>query len=239
MECLNISFLAAQTSRSLAYAQALEDAGIKIKHTLIYSDGSDGKLGQPARELRNDHRYFGDILLPRFDRNLQDIACRISEHVDEVKTSNVNDIEVVDVLNLIDTQAIIYSGYGKQIVKDSLLQLYKPIIHMHAGSLPRFRGSTTIYYEMLLTGKCGVTGIFLDNGIDTGKVIFHRLYPKPAHWIDIDHVYDPAIRADGLVRFLKSYYDKNFTVEEQENSNSTEYYVIHPLLKHIAILGSK
>ena len=239
MGTLNISFLAAETSRSIAYAQSLEAEGLRIKHSLLFSSSSYGKLGQPNKSLHGRKKYYKNILLPQFDEKLEDILCRISDSVEILKVSDVNASLVFNSVKELKTELIVYSGYGKQIVGEKFIELEKPILHMHAGTLPRFRGSTTIYYEMLLTGKCGVTGIFLDKGIDTGKIVFHQFYPKPSSDINIDHIYDPAIRADALVKFLQTQNQSEAQIKIQRDGNLNHYYVIHPILKHLAVLGSK
>ena len=51
----------------------------------------------------------------------------------------------------------------------------------------------------------------------------------------IDHVYDPLIRANHLIETVKMLKLKNIALEQQSDSDSQTYYVIHPVLKHVAI----
>ena len=53
----------------------------------------------------------------------------------------------------------------------------------------------------------------------------------------MDYIYDSAIRSDLLIETLKIYKENGFFPEffSQEGKGKT-YYVIHPLLKHIAML---
>ena len=84
-------------------------------------------------------------------------------------------------------------------------------------------------------GSIGVTSILLDDGIDTGQVIYKHSYKLNFDLRLIDHVYDPLIRANHLIETIKMLKLKNFALEQQSDSDSQTYYVIHPVLKHVAI----
>ena len=77
----------------------------------------------------------------------------------------------------------------------------------------------------------------LDRNIDTGPIVARRRYPKPRAGIDIDRIYDPAIRADLLVQVMSDYVNNGCLVplEQQAPEKGVNYYVIHPVLKHLAI----
>lgn len=55
----------------------------------------------------------------------------------------------------------------------------------------------------------------------------------------IDLYYDPFIRSEPLIDVLR-YYAENgdFPVESQESIDGETYFIIHPVLKHIAIGSS-
>ena len=112
-------------------------------------------------------------------------------------------------------------------------------IHAHAGWLPEYRGSTTIYYSLIDRNDCAVSVIELKPKIDTGDILARKRYSAPIPGIDIDYIYDNQIRADLLSETLRSYWEnKEFDmIISQNEEKSTTYYVIHPLLKHLAILS--
>ena len=61
--------------------------------------------------------------------------------------------------------------------------------------MPEYRGSTTVYYGLLNDGNCGVTAILLKPEIDNGDIVARKSTAPPSS-VDIDHLYDNAIRAD-------------------------------------------
>ena len=85
----------------------------------------------------------------------------------------------------------------------------------------------------------GVSAIMLDRDIDTGPVVARRRYPRPLSTMNIDQVYDAAIRADLLVRTLNAYKKTGSLppIDHQNPQQETPYYVIHPILKHLCILS--
>lgn len=64
--------------------------------------------------------------------------------------------------------------YGTSIIKGNLLQLYESrILNLHLGLSPYYRGGGTNYFPFV-NGEpefCGATYMFLDEGIDTGRII--------------------------------------------------------------------
>ena len=75
--------------------------------------------------------------------------------------------------------------------------------------------------------------------IDSGPIIARQRYPVPPPETDIDYYYDSVIRADLLISTLKRWRDEgDFEVpREQSLHEGATYYVIHPVLKHIALIS--
>jgi phosphoribosylglycinamide formyltransferase-1 len=70
--------------------------------------------------------------------------------------------------------------FGSSIIKGKILQLYKnKIINLHLGLSPYYRGSGTNYFALVNNKPelFGSTILFMDEGIDTGKII-HQIRPK-------------------------------------------------------------
>ena len=156
---------------------------------------------------------------------------------EEVNTSDVNDPHVIAKIKKTNIELFVYSGYGGVIVSKYLLETDKSFLHIHAGYLPDYKGSTTNYYSYLSEREMGASAIFLTSKIDSGPIILRRKYKPPKSLKDLDHIYDPAIRARLLVETLQLLIEEEDEIEVQENSGGDLYFIIHPVLKHIAIMS--
>ena len=112
----------------------------------------------------------------------------------------------------------------------------KKFLHIHPGKLPEYRGSTTIYYSLLQTNKVAATAIFLNEEIDKGNIICSKEFKFDFDAKLIDLVFDPLLRAEVLLAAIKLL-SKDKNCEKTQNSlMGTDYFIIHPILKHLAIL---
>jgi methionyl-tRNA formyltransferase len=83
----------------------------------------------------------------------------------------------------------------------------------------------------------GASSLFLSEEIDSGPVLLRRSFPSPPDMTEIDHVYDSAVRAKVLVETLERYRKTGeWQFELANNIGGETYYIIHPVLKHIAIM---
>ncbi len=225
MSRFGIVLIAAATPRSLEYLTALYHAGLNVDEVYILDDGSflpgqreEDKLGAMAERILN--------------------FCTKNEISSSTHPSNVNSDSIVGALRRSDSELAIYSGYGGQIVDKKILNAGKQILHIHLGSLPSYRGSTTIYYAILNGDDCSATAILLDSKIDTGVIVGEKTFPKPMPGSDVDYHYDIKYRSELLVDVV-SYYQKygSFRVETRQTpGEGKSYYVAHPVLRHIAML---
>jgi len=233
-----VVFLAAFTARSRAYAQALRQAGLSPEWTLTFGDkNKDGATNHFSSPPQN---IMSDLFLPNLQGSLSssiDGAGWPSRHCPQ---DNVNEPDLVTLLMELEPELVIYSGYGGQLVSAETLDCGVPFLHMHAGWLPDYRGSTTVYYSWLESNACGVSALLLDPDIDEGPLVARRRYPAPPNGIDVDLIYDNAMRADLLVRVLKDYRDQGkLAPTNQSRDLGQTFYVIHPVLKHIALLSGE
>ena len=124
---------------------------------------------------------------------------------------------------------------------EAYFALEKKFIHIHAGKLPQYRGSTTCYYSLLQERNICASVMFLNAQLDEGKVLgevsFSREDIRALGSIDIDTTIEPYIRAMALSEVMARYVQtREFESRAQSGAQSGMYYKIHPLLKHIAIL---
>ena len=230
-----VMLLAAQTTRSQAYIQSLVAHGLHPEAVIILGEDNVKK-----EQLNNNTmESWQGVGLPNLAEPLVVTCQNAGISIYHTTTPDVNAEETERCILDLSPKIIIYSGINGQIVRPRLLGLGAKFLHLHSGWLPDYRGSTTLYYSLLDGELPAVTAILLDNEIDTGHIVARQHYPNPSYDMDIDYLYDPAIRADLLVQVMRYYAStKNFLLSTQQNSDEQlPYYVIHPVLKHMAILS--
>ncbi|WP_205967795.1 formyltransferase family protein [Paraglaciecola sp. 20A4] len=224
--------LCGHTTRSIAYIQALCSANIIPCQIIVY--------GTSKSKFTSTRTHSNVSIQNMFTPNLElDILQSLDNYGLKYTSTEEQELSAPALLALIkeaDPDLIIYSGYGGQLVPASILSEF-PVLHIHSGWLPDYRGSTTLYYQILDENCCAASAILLDEQIDTGVIVARKRYPIPENGIDVDHLYDSTIRADLLVETLKQWLDPfkqwNKTTQTED---SLPFFIIHPLLKHLALL---
>ncbi len=237
MKLDGVLFIAARTARSRAYAQCMSAHGLEPEHVLIYGEQGGGRPGQGGNVTCN--HIDPSIFVPDLSLSLEDSCQGGTWNITTLGSESVNAVELVETLREISPQLVVYSGYGGEIAGPELLGLNIPFLHIHGGWLPDYRGSTTIYYSILQDRSCSASAILLSDDIDTGPVIAQETYPVPPAGVDVDYVYDSAIRANLLVKVLDDYAKQGgwHAMRPQTADEGKDYYVIHPVLKHLAMLA--
>ncbi len=234
MKLDRVLMLAAHTARSQAYLQALTRHELQPEQVVLFGEKSNAAPVLPASVTS-----WQGITLHDPAETLEQ-TCRKAGWTTMCRASgDVNAPEIAAVIRAASPDLVIYSGYGGQIVGESLLASGPRFLHVHSGWLPDYRGSTTLYYTLLNGEQPGVSALILDCAIDTGPIVARRHYPVPPVGMDLDRFFDHAIRADLLVRVLETYARKGGfdEVEPQNGRDGANYYVIHPVLKHLALLS--
>ncbi len=93
-------------------------------------------------------------------------------------TSNVNEDSFINLIKNLDPEVIVVVAFG-QILKKPILQIPdKGCINLHASLLPEYRGASPIH-QAVINGdnKTGVTTMFMDEGLDTGDIIYQKEIP--------------------------------------------------------------
>lgn len=233
MKLSNVVLLAGFSSRALVYFQLMQESGMLPFHVILFGIKDSYVAGKEVRIIK---RIVDD---PRINlsRSLMD-ECKSSGCPYTYITQNsVNCPEILDVLTRLKPSLVIYAGYGSQIVGKTLLAV-APFLHVHAGWLPEEKGSTTLYYSILKNRYCSASAILLSSDLDGGPILARERYFIPGPEIEIDHYYDSYIRADLLIRVLQDYSVSGKLPDPIDpTEKETMYYVIHPILKHIAIMS--
>ncbi|MGM0702859.1 MAG: formyltransferase family protein [Pseudomonadota bacterium] len=233
-----VVFLAADTMRSRSYAQALVAEGFYFDVVILVKSHEQARWGQstnPPAPPNNDLSFGSSF--PDLRRSLEDSCSALTDRVETVISGTVNCEAVCKLLQGLDPEFVIYSGFGGELVKPAVLTASGPMLHMHAGWLPDYRGSTTVYYSLLDHGVAGVTAILLSPEIDVGEMLCRCNYPPPPKGVELDYYYDGLIRSDMMVRVLKYVWINGGLPpsRKQDQARGEVYYIIHPVLKHLSV----
>jgi len=95
-----------------------------------------------------------------------------------VKVNSVNDSKVVEIINQFTPDAIIDIGTSviKKEIISSLRKIQPYLINWHTGITPEYRGCQPEFWALNNNDldKIGSTIHYLDEGIDTGKIILQK-----------------------------------------------------------------
>lgn len=238
---LKFAILLVNNNRSKSYLQNLINHGFVPTMAIVLNDRNVNLVEQTENDKliskNTDQNFF---------RKLKDIDLSFNEkeHILTTLDNNKIDYSLLDTLDVnselvikevskISDDYIIYSGPSGTILRKEILSLGKKFIHVHPGHLPRYRGSTTIYYSILDDLTVGCSVILLNEGIDEGPILYKNKYKIKEKNLDFDYVLDPLIRTKILIEFLSL---NKITPEHQDkNEEINTFYIIHPFLKHLSI----
>lgn len=232
--------LCGNTNRAKSYASALKTLSDYEIEGLVY--GVDrGSLDKSDCVTIDDNsaRYLGqmNVYIPKLGKHIIELFEEYNWDYRVVKEHNVNSSTVLSEIARRSYDYIIFAGYGGQILSSEHFSFDRQYIHCHPGWLPEERGSTTLYYSLLNNRKFSVTSFFMTAKIDDGKMLLRNSYVVPNFDIDIDIWIDNSLRADTLVKTLRILDESVTGFSKKSFEIDSEYYVIHPLLKHIALLS--
>ncbi|WP_017906241.1 formyltransferase family protein [Pseudomonas asplenii] len=236
MSSPDLVLLCARTARSVTYLQALHAAGIVPDQVLVYGQSNSTPHTNRAWQATQADGLF----LPDLKEDVSTCLERLGWPHVICAADALDDPVLLACVKMANPGLLVYSGYGGQLVPAALLKCY-PVLHIHSGWLPDYRGSTTIYYQILEQRQCAASALLLDESIDTGPVLARKVYPLPPAGLDVDYVYDNTIRADLLVQVLSGWRRDPASLkpltQEQSQAQTPPYFIIHPLLKHLALLA--
>ena len=214
--------------RSKAYIQKILHHQIHFEHIIFMNDNrTEKKYSEDIIKLSKDHGF--DISQPVMNTLLKN-----NLDFKEFSFVDINSPILIKYLQSLDTEFFIFTGGG--ILKHDILSSGVKFIHLHPGITPYYRGSTCFYYSILKENYAGVTAYIMDKNLDTGPILFQKKFQKPNHKY-LDDIFDPYIRSETLIKLLENK-TTPFTGSIKQNPFDGEtYHIIHPTLKHIAILS--
>ena len=203
----SLSVILANTNRSLFYFNELKKKKYFLDNIIFYSK-------------KNNLSFLKNLKNYKYKNNLK-----------VFKSNNINDKSIENEVLKIKSKYILFSGYNAEILKSDKI-LKKNIIHCHPGLLPKFRGSTVIYYSIIETNNISVSIFKISKKIDEGKILFTKKFNQPKNRIEIEKNFDHKIRAITLVSFLKQNKIK-FNILKSKYPNF--YYIAHPIIRNIIL----
>ena len=219
-----IGMIAADTSRTIYYLDGLIKERMFPEFVLVLIN-KDEQLLPGQENSKSENKLIGLL-------EFNNIPYKISED------KNINSNEVVQLIGSRHESIFIFSGFGGVLLREDILSTGKKFLHIHGGYLPDFKGSTTNYYSLLTENIIAASSMFLSNEIDSGSVLLRRKFSAPKDRTQIDHIYDSEVRSKVLIETLSKYIKSGIWDFDLKNNEGGEiYYIIHPVLKHLAILG--
>jgi len=216
--------VAADTTRTQYYIKKL------IKHKLLPN--------YILLLLNNDKDLLPGQSDSKTDNELVMLLKKANIQYDIAPNNDINSSEVVGMISNRPESVFIFSGFGGVLLHNNILEVGKKFLHVHGGYLPKYKGSTTNYYSLIDENTIGASSIFLTKEIDCGPVLLRKNFSAPKNRAEIDHIYDSEARSKVLIETLKQYVKSGGWDFELESGKGGEtFYIIHPVLKHLAILG--
>jgi len=221
----NIAMVAADTTRTKYYIKELIKNKLLPNYVLLLLNRDHELLpGQKETKTENELVALLKSASIKFEISLND---------------NINSDEIIRVIESRPEQVFIFSGYGGALLKEKILDTGKKFLHIHGGYLPDYKGSTANYYSLIEQNVIGASAIFLTKEIDCGPILLRNFFSPPRDRTKIDHISDSKVRAKVLVECLQNYIDSgSWKYELESNRGGETFYIIHPVLKHLTILGN-
>ena len=167
----------------------------------------------------------------KFKKKIYSLINKKKLNFKSFKRDNVDNKNVKKFLIKLKDKIIVYSGYGGIIIKSKSLFYNKIFLHSHSGKLPKYKGSTTIYYSLIKEKKIYCTTFIMNSKIDQGTILLIKKYPLIKNYKYLDN-YDNKIRAQNIVDTLINFRKLKKNAKKLKD-NFSPYYIIHPILRYL------
>ncbi|MEO7800524.1 MAG: formyl transferase [Ginsengibacter sp.] len=139
---------------------------------------------------------------------------------------SINSEETIELLKNINPDLIVVNG-TRIISKKVLSRVSCKIINTHAGITPKYRGVHGMYWALANHDKenSGVTVHFVDEGIDTGNIIYQRqVLPTMADNFSTYPLLQLAEGIEILLQAVNSYFNESIIVEKNYAQSNLWYH---------------
>jgi folate-dependent phosphoribosylglycinamide formyltransferase PurN len=151
------------------------------------------------------------------------------------KINSVNDLQTIEVIDSIKPDIILING-TRIIRKNIINKISQPMLNMHVGITPKYRGVHGAYWALANNdaGNCGVTIHFIDEGIDTGKIIKQSLIEVSDKDNFITYPILQSIKGAYLIdKIIKEYNSGKLIIESLCTSELSNLYSHPTLLEYL------
>lgn len=225
---MKIGIILTPDTRSKAYLQKIIQNNIKMDSIIFMNDNRIEKK-YDLEVIETGLKNGFDISIP-----VKETLKNSNLEYKELNFVDINHSKLVEFVKQNKIDVFIFTGGG--ILGNLILNTGSKFMHLHPGIVPNYRGSTCFYYSIINEDKCGVTAFFMDKKLDTGDIIFQKIFKKP-NYIFVDEIYDANIRSETLIEILQKKILENTSYKKQDPNQGETYFIVHPVLKHIAILS--
>ena len=220
--CIQVRALNAGRLRGYLRQIGLRKLWGKIRAKLFASTGEyGGEIAAMQAFNRNHHVFSGSIA----------DECGVG-NVRHIVVNRLDDAGVAAAVRAARADLIVYAGGG--IVRRELLQATRlGVLNAHGGPLPRFRGMNAAEWAWLHGVAPTVTIHWMNEGIDTGPILFERPIPTNA-WKTIAEGRGTATRVgvEALLEAVDRVAAGNVPAMPQEVEAGRQYHVMaDPLLE--------
>lgn len=219
-----IGFIGVDNFRSRAYLQMLYKNSILVSKIIII-----GKKNKKKYEFKDTSNFFD------YNKSIEALYSKININIINTGCKSINSNIIKKLLGKSCQKYYIYSGIPGEVISEKIININKKFIHIHPGRVPQYKGSTTHYYYLFKKRKIVLTALFLNKIIDSGEIIDIKEYLLPRNLDNLDYVFDPYFRSLMLLKILKRFIKTNKFSRKSYKKNGDYYYIIHPVLKKIAI----
>ncbi len=244
----DIAIVAAETNRSQVYLQALVQYELYPNFVLVMvNPDRQRRPGQKEIESQTQIKTTDqdETLIEQFDIKYNPAETVVATLQRSgipylaIESADINSDPVYYEITHRNESVFIYSGYGGGILKKRVLSCGKRWLHVHGGYLPDYKGSTTNYYSLLRENCCGASSLWLESKIDAGPILLRHKVEAPQNRKSIDYDFDSLLRARVLLDTIEGYLTNgmNWNFGVGVCTGGETYYIMHPLLRHIAVLG--
>tara|TARA_R100000008_G_scaffold64141_1_gene41253 strand:- start:3344 stop:3997 length:654 start_codon:yes stop_codon:yes gene_type:complete len=164
----------------------------------------------------------------------RDWAFDLYQKVDEREIDNCIYVDDKDLLErMIDYYQPVYVFFigWSWIIKEDIINNY-PCICLHPSPLPKYRGGSPMQHQIIAGEKKSAVTLFkMDEGIDTGDILFQKEFSLDG---DLEDIYNRVsnIGADGVIEILEDGYQNRI---KQNEDKATFYKRRKPSMSEIKI----